>query len=193
VSIAVRNPGPVTATVTRQILELAAAYGLSPIGPREFASVSEMAARLMNHTVASAETFTAVQQIQQASSLAYREGGVITGVLGVLLLRTPAVRQLMTGTFDGVDVDLDLLSRSSEIPAIAYGWGIAATTKTAGAAMMAMSVPLHIGPLGAFSVVTRAVTPVGRHVCLTRVAYQPLRHPDDDMLIRRAERQEVAA
>ncbi|HZZ34974.1 MAG TPA: hypothetical protein VFE03_04555 [Caulobacteraceae bacterium] len=192
-SIAVRNVGPVTATVTRQILELASGHGMAPIGPGEFAGVGDMAARLMNHTVASPETFIAVQQIQPASSLAFQEDGAITGVFGALLLRAAAVRQLMAGVFDGVDVDLELLSRGAEVPAIAYIWGIASTTKAAGSAMLAMCGALHVGPLGPFTVVTRAVTPVGRHLSLTRYGYQPLRHPDDDMLIRRAERQEVAA
>jgi hypothetical protein len=182
-----------THAVSQEMLTVVADFGFSPVAAEEFPGVHEMASRLMNHDVASVETFLAVQAIQPGSSLAYREDGVVTGVLGVLLLRAGATAQLMNGTFDGVDVDLDLLSGPREVPAIGYGWGVAATTKTAGAAITAVSMPLRKGPLGPFTFVTKAVTPVGRHVSLTRYGYEPLRHPDDDMLISRAERQEAAA
>jgi len=50
------------------------------------------------------------------------------------------------------------------------------------------------------TIFTKAVTPVGRHTALNRHGYQPLRRPDDDLLIRlpegaaaRRERDAVAA
>lgn len=172
-----------TDAITEGVIAVAGEFGFSPIETNEFPAVCEMASRLMKHEVASCETFRAVQAIQPGSSLCFREDGVITGLTGLLLLREAAVAELLAGDFDGVAVDTDLLSRPGERPAIGYGWGIAATTKTAGAAITAVSMPLRLGPLGALSFVTKAVTGAGRHVAITRMGYQPLRHPDDDLLV----------
>ncbi|MFI4933145.1 MAG: hypothetical protein ACHP7N_00845 [Caulobacterales bacterium] len=145
-----------------------------------------MAAELMDHKVSECDVMRAVQAIQPTATLAYRRETVITGLVGALMLREPAVDLLMRGDFDAADVDLDLLAGPGEAPAIGYGWGIAASTKTAGEAVMAFGVELMQGPLAELGMVCRAVTPVGRHVCMTRFGYRPLRHPDDGMLIRPA-------
>ncbi|MGH6956108.1 MAG: hypothetical protein ACREEW_05530 [Caulobacteraceae bacterium] len=182
-----------TADVTQAVIAVARQFGFTPVETNEFPVVGEMAARLMKHEVASCETFQTVQAIQPGSSLCFREDGAITGITGLLLLREVAVAGLLAGEFDGVAVDADLLSRPGEGPAIGYGWGIAATTKTAGAAITALSMPLRLGPLGGLSFVTKAVTGAGRHVAITRMGYQPLRHPDDDLLVSWAEAQRRAA
>jgi len=172
-----------TESITRAVLRIAGEHGMSAVRYDEFPFVHDMASRLMDHDVSSVETFRAVQAIQPASSLCYREDGVVTGVLGLLLLRATALDQLMHGTFDGKDIDFDLLSRGAERPAVGYAWGIAATSRTAGAAVTAFSGPLGEGATGGITFVARAVTEVGRHVALTRFGFRPLRHPDDDMLI----------
>ena len=182
-----------TAHVTTDILALADRYGFGAVRPEEFPDVHVMASRLMNHPVSSCETFRAVQAVQAGSSLCFREDGVITGIMGVLLLRKPAVAQLKSGRFDGKDVDIELLSRGAERPAIGYGWGIAATTKAAGAAITALGMPLRLGPLGALTFITKAVTGAGRHVAITRFGYQPLRHADDDLLISAPVAERLAA
>ena len=173
--------------ITQGMLDVAREYGFSPVEAHEFAVVRDMAARLMNHDVSSIETFAAVQTLQPASSLCFREDGAITAIMGVLLLREPAVGPLMTGAFDGVAVQPELLSRGAEVPAIGYAWGIAATTKTGGAAITAVGMPLRLGPLGTLTFVTKAVTGAGRHVAITRFGYEPMRGPDDDMLVSRVE------
>jgi hypothetical protein len=182
-----------TARVTERMLALVSEFGFAPIESEEFPAVHDMAASLMKHKVSSCDTFKAVQAIQAGSSLGFREDGVVTGIMGVLLLRAPAVDQLMQGRFDGVEVDPDLLSRDDETPAIGYGWGIAATTKAAGAAITAVGMPLRLGPLGAFTFITKAVTGAGRHVAITRFGYRPLRHPDDDLLVSEPEQARRAA
>ncbi len=182
-----------TDQITRELLTLAAEYGFSPVRPDEFAFVRDMAANLMKHDVSSCETFHAVQALQPASSLCYREDGVITAIMGILLLREAAVAPLMRGAFDGVAVQPDLLSRGDERPAIGYAWGIAATTKAGGAAITAVGMPLRLGPLGALTFVTKAVTGAGRHVAIARFGYEPMRGPDDDMLVSRVENLRRAA
>jgi hypothetical protein len=173
--------------ITAGMLALSVEYGFSPVEPHEFADVRDMAARLMKHDVSSCETFQAVQAIQPASSLCFREDGAITAIMGVLLLREPAVEPLMRGAFDGIAVEPELLSRGEEKPAIGYAWGIAATTKAGGGAITAVGMPLRLGPLGELTFVTKAVTGAGRHVAITRFGYEPMRGPDDDMLVSRVE------
>lgn len=182
-----------TAAVTDAVLELARQFGFGPVQPEEFPEVRAMASRLMNYEVSRCDTFEAVQSVQAGSSLCFREDGAITGIMGVLLLRPAAVAQLMEGRFDGADVDIDLLSRGGETPAIGYAWGIAASTKTAGAAITALGMPLRLGPLGALTFITKAVTGAGRHVAITRFGYRPLRNPDDDLLVSAPAAQRLAA
>jgi hypothetical protein len=170
--------------ITRRIVDLAKRFDLSPIRQDEFRPVHRLAARLMEHKVTPVDVMARVHAIQPAASVAFREAGEVTGIVGALLLRRTAMDALMHGDFDGAEVDLDLLARADEVPDSAYGWGIAASTKSAGAAISAFGVALMDGPLGALVVVSRAVTPVGRHVCITRFGYRPLRNPDDDLLIR---------
>jgi hypothetical protein len=179
--------------ITGGLLALSSQYGFSPVEPHEFADVRDMAARLMKHDVSSCETFQSVQAIQPASSLCFREDGQITGIMGILLLREAAVGPLMQGAFDGVAVEPDLLARGEEQPAIGYAWGIAATTKAGGAAITAVGMPLRLGPLGELTFVTKAVTGAGRHVAITRFGYEPMRGPDDDMLVSRVENLRRAA
>ena len=182
-----------TASVSSWMIEIAAGLGMTPIAEAELPQAIEMTSGLMRHKVARLETFVAVQAIQPASALAFREDGVVTGVIGTLLLRAPTFRQLLGGAFDAVDVDLDLLSRGREAPSLGYAWGIAASNKTAGAAVMALGEAFRQGPFRPFPFYAKAVSPVGRHIALTRGGYQPLRHADDDLMVRQAAAMVAAA
>ena len=172
-----------TAKVAEDMLVVAAQHGFRPVSPHEFVAARRMAARRMGHAVSTARTFRAVQRLQPASCICFCEDGEITGVIGILLLREAATARLKSGDFDGVNVDLDLLARAGEVPAIGYGWGMAAATKPAGAAIIAVTQAFRVGPLAEFTFITKAVTAVGRHVSITRFGYRPLRGPDDDLLI----------
>ena len=182
-----------TISISASIINLAAYHQMSPVEDNEFPFVHSMAAELMRHDVSTVEVMRDVQRIQPTASLAFREDGVVTGVTGALLLRKSAIHQLRAGEFDGANIDPQLLARPGEPTDLCYGWGIAATTKTAGAAVSAFGVGLMHGPLSGLTVICRAVTPVGRHVCTTRFGYEPLRHADDDLMIRRPTRQAYAA
>jgi hypothetical protein len=103
--------------------------------------------------------------------------------MGLLLLSDKAVAQMLDGTFDGMDVDTNLLSRGREPPAMGYGWGMAATTPDSSAALRTCVWQVRSVVLGHLSFTATAVTPAGRHVCITRLGYRPMRHPDDSLLI----------
>ena len=174
---------PTAGQIGGEVMAFSAAEGFIAPALEDFDRVHEMAAQLMSHKVSSVATFKAVQAVQPWSSYVFREDGLITGLMGLLLLRPAALPRLMGGTFDGVEVDTDLLCRDDDVPAIGYGWGFAATTPASSAALKACGSPLRFGPLGCLTFVSTAVTPAGRHVCMTRYGYRPMRHPDDNLLI----------
>jgi len=186
-------PESLDALDPQAMLAVAEAVGLAPPTLDEMRFARDMAATLMGHDVVSLETLIAVQEVQPAATLVFKEEGVVTGVSGQLLLRRSAVRAMCDGRFDALNVELDHASRAGETPALGYAWGIAASTKPGGAAVIAVGKALRATLFPRLTIFTRAVTPVGRHVALSRYGYQPLRRPDDELLIRLARPQAEAA
>lgn len=153
-----------------------------PVGD-EIDEACELASRLMAHKVVSAAKLLEVQLVQPAATLVFMEDGRVAGLSGQLMLRSSAVRPLFDGRFDATDIDVAHLCRDGELIALGYGWGIAASTKTAGRAIGAFGQAVTARIYCEIPTLTRAVTAVGRHVAQTRYGYVPLRHPDDDILI----------
>lgn len=165
------------------MLAIGAEMQMSPPTEDELVEARELACALMQHKVVPVETLWAVHAVQPAATLVFKEDGRITGVAGQLLLRPSAVRPLFEGRFDAVDVNVDFLSRDGEPVALGYGWGIVASTKPGGAAVSNVGRHIKARLFPHIATFTRAVTPIGRHVALTRYGYQPLRHPDDELMI----------
>jgi hypothetical protein len=176
---------PTTAEILQTTVEVMAVHGFAPVREDECAQVHDMAAELIGPDVASAETLLAVRRLQAASCLGFREDGRITGVLGYLFLGRSALDDMMAGRFDALKLDIGRLSPPDQPPALGYTWGIAATSRNASAAAYAASGELREGAWSALTFVTRAVTPVGRHIAITRGRYTPLRFADDEFMIRR--------
>lgn len=175
------------------MVEVAREAGLRPAVGDEITAARDLAAELMKHEVVSIETILAVQAIQPAAMLVFDDGQQITGVFGQLLLRPSAVRPLFDGAFDALNVDTDFLTRAGEPAALGYAWGLAASTKRAAASLILHGQLVRRRLFPNLTIFTRAVTPVGRHIALNRYGYQPLRHPDDDLLIRLPEPVAAAA
>jgi hypothetical protein len=174
-----------TSDILRTTIEVMRTHGYEPVAEGECADVRRMAAALIGPDVASAKTLLAVRRLQSASCLAYRENGEITCVVGYLFLRQSALDDLMAGRFDALKLDVSRLSASNEAPALGYTWGIAGTSHVGARAAYAASAEMRQGAWRNIPFVTRAVTPVGRHIAITRGQFVPLRHPDDDLMIRR--------
>lgn len=175
------------------MLAIAASVGMEAAGDGEMTVARDLAATLMGQEVVSVSTLRAVQAIQPAATLVFREEGRITGVFGQLLLRPSAIGPIFEGRFDALDVDTDYLSRAGELVGLGYAWGIAASTKRAAAAGIQNGQLVRPRLFPDLTIFTRAVTPIGRHIALNRYRYQPFRHPDDDLLIRLPELEAVAA
>jgi hypothetical protein len=173
--------------------QVATEVELAPPEDHEIEAARKLASDLMQHEVVSLQTLLAVREIQPAALLVFRDHGEITGVFGQLLLRPAAVPPLFEGDFDALDVDIDYLSREGELVALGYAWGIAASSKRAAAALISHGQLVRRRLFPDLTIFTRAVTPVGRHIALNRYGYQPLRNPDDDLLIRLPEKGTLAA
>ena len=164
---------------------VAAEAGMAPATEAEIPIARTLASDLMLHDVVSEATLKAVRTIQPAAMLVFRdESGAVAGVFGQLVLRPSAIRAIFDGSFDALDVDTDYLSRAGEVAGIGYAWGLAASTKRAAASLILHGQLVRARLFPDLTIFTRAVTPVGRHIALNRYRYQPLRRPDDDLLIR---------
>ncbi|HEY1752760.1 MAG TPA: hypothetical protein VGG29_15995, partial [Caulobacteraceae bacterium] len=166
------------------LLQAAATIGMIKPTLEDHRAAQALAERLMNHKVVGIETLRAVQAVQPAASLVFKEAGVVTGVAGQLMLRRSAIAAFFEDRFSATDVDLDLLSRDGEMIAVGYGWGVAASTPTARAAMNAFGQLMRCELFPLMATFARAVTDVGRHVSIARYHYRPFRHPDDDLILR---------
>lgn len=178
---------------TARMIAAGAALGFAPPAAGEIPEARAMAAKLMDHDVASLETFEAVLAFQPASILVLREEGEIRGVVATLLMREAARPVVVAGAFDGMDFDLALLSRPDDTAACYYAWGIAGSTKTASSAVMALCRALRYDALADINAYAYAATAVGRHVGTTYLGFQPIRRPDDNLLCSPAVLKERAA
>lgn len=106
--------------VLARVIEVSSPHGVSPVTPLDLPEAQELATRLMEHKVASLQTYLRVQAVQPAAVLVAKELGRITGVVGMLFLRQAAVDQLLAGEFDALDPDTALLTQEGECPVAAY-------------------------------------------------------------------------
>jgi hypothetical protein len=166
------------------LVDVALGMGVSPPRPDELEEIREFAGRLMDHTVASADVYANALSVQPFSLLVCREEGRIAGVMAQLFLRREGVEQVMRGRFDGCGLDPALLTHEGERPVAGYIWGVAADSKTASKAVFAASNAIRYEFFPTLTVFTKAVTPVGRHISISRYGYRALRHADDDILVR---------
>jgi hypothetical protein len=175
------------------MLEIAGNARLEPGREDDMAPARELASTLMGgQEVVSVETLNIVQAIQPAT-LVFREEGAITAVFGQLLLRQSAIVPFFEGRFDALNLDTDYLCRAGEPIGLGYVWGLAASSKRGSTALFQYGAQVRPALFPNLTIVSRAVTPIGRHIALNRYRYQPLRHPDDDLMIRVFANEAVAA
>jgi hypothetical protein len=168
-------------------------FGMTQPTVPELHEARALASSLMDHEVVGIETLLKVQRIQPASTLVFKEDGRVTAVAGQLILNSTTIKPLLAGEFDALDVNTDFLARDGELVALGYAWGIAASTKPGGQAIGGFNRAVGDRLFPHIVGFTRAVTPIGRHVAATRYGYEPLRYPDDELMISIPGRHAVAA
>jgi hypothetical protein len=176
-----------------RVLALAAARGCAAPNTEELVEARDLATRLMDHEVAALEVYLAVQAVQPSAVLIFKQEGRVTGVFGALFLNETAGRRILERRFNALAPDPSLLTRDGEHPALVYGWGVAAETKLAGAAVLGAAADATRLLFPSITAFTRAVTPAGRHISLKRYGYRPVDGPDDDLLVKEPVRMEDVA
>lgn len=154
------------------ICHVAAEFGLKLAQEEEIRAAREIASRLISPNITSSGVFIAVQAITRASIFVYTEGRAISGMLGFFSMRPAGLRAIQAGTFDAINLDLDLVARPGEIPAACYGWGFAGTTDVGRGAAVKASVALRQRLFWKVPVFTRAATADGVRVIQGKMGYQ---------------------
>jgi len=180
-------------TYTARMLGAAASLGFAPAVAEDLPPARVIAAKLMAHQVASEATLLSIMSLQPASTLIFRDGGEVAGMVSTLLLRPEAEADLKAGDFDGLTPSEALLARSDDPVAFYYLWGLAGDTKTASGAAMELSRQLRYEVLADLTCYAVAATPIGRHVGITRLGMAPVRHPDDNLLVSPPQAGRIAA
>jgi hypothetical protein len=170
----------------RQICAVAALFGLTPALPSQIAAGRRLAAQLISDDLASVDLLAAVQRITSASLFVHTEGKDVTGVLGFFPVRAPGLALLDAGGFDARHFDLGIVARPGETPKGVYAFGVAASTKAGGSAIIRGSAAIQEALLWALPIYTRVATEDGARVLLGSLGFA---HVDnDETLVRRPPR-----
>jgi len=117
-----------------------------------------------------------VQSITGASLFIHREDGEITGVLGFFSVREAGLQALRAGGFDAREVDLDIIARAGEKPFAGYAFGVAASTKLAGQAIIGAAAAIQEAQFWALPIFTRIASEDGARVLLGSLGFARLEH-----------------
>ena len=180
-------------TYTARMLAAAAKLGFASAVADDLPPARIIAAKLMAHQVASEATLLSILALQPASTVIFRDGGAVAGMVATLLLKPEAEADLRAGAFDGLTPPEALLARDDDPVAFYYLWGLAGDTKTASGAAMELSRQLRYEALAGLTCYAVAATPIGRHVGITRLGMSPVRHPDDNLLVSPPQLERIAA
>lgn len=177
----------------KRVAEICAQFGLELARDDDIRAGRAIAAQLIGDGIATAETFIAMQRLTGASVFVLRENGVVTGMLGLFMLREAGLKAIEDGVFDAINPDWNMVALPGEEPAAGYGWGFAATTEAGGRAAVKASVALQRQLFWGIPSFTRTATPDGVRVILGPMGYRIYREDDPTLVWVEAARQRPAA
>ncbi len=160
--------------IRRLALPALEALGVHPATLQDIAEARAFAAGLIGPGVCDAPTLAAIHRhAGGAAVFIHREAGAITGVLGWIPLSAAGLAAVLAGRFEGARPDLGLVAAADELPAAAYGWGIAASTRVASRAIVGSTIALIEDVLPDVPWFTRPATADGLRVIVGRFGYAP--------------------
>ena len=148
--------------------------GLHPASPAGLEAGHRLAARLIGPGITPLETLRTVQRHCGLAAFVRHEDEALVGVFVFLLLNGRGWAAVLADDFDGLAPSLDHLAVPAEHPSAYYGWGFAATTPEARAAVVAGADLLRKGVLAALPFFCRAATPAGRRAVTVKLGYRDL-------------------
>jgi len=169
-----------------RIAAVAALCGLEPATTAQIESGRALAARLISNDLTSVDLLSAVQEITKSSLFVFCENGEVTGVLGFFGVTEAGLQALDAGGFDARAFDLAFVARPPNEPACVYAFGVAASTKAGGSAIIRASAAIQEGLYWSLPIYTRVATDDGARVLLGSLGFA---HVDNDpTLVRRPPR-----
>ena len=165
------------------VLHCLATLDIHPASTRDIEIARGLAAELIGPYVATGETFADVHRKSHASLFVYRQNGEITGTLGIVPLQPRGLDAVIRDTFDAKNPARDTVCAPGDSFAALYGWGFAARTRKAAAAVVIGSMRLRDTVFAPIPCFTRAATPAGARVICTKMGYRPYRGSSSGLLI----------
>lgn len=153
---------------TSAVIAAASQCGLRQPGFYELVAARTMAERMIGCEIAPIEALIFTNHYSGLGSFVFAENGRITGVYAMLLLSRAGFLALQHGSFDTRFPEPEHLVRPGRMPAAHYGWGIAASTKTAARAVLSGTMAMHEVAFMSIPYVIRAATDDGRRAMLDR-------------------------
>ena len=148
--------------------------GLHPASPPALEAGHRLAARLIGPGITPLETLRTVQRHCGLAAFVRHEHDVLVGVFVFLLLNRRGLAAVLADDFDGLAPRLDHLAVPAEAPSAYYGWGFAATTPQARAAVVAGADVLRREVLTDLPFFCRAATAAGRRAVTLKLGYRDL-------------------
>ncbi|HVY83570.1 MAG TPA: hypothetical protein VG943_00425 [Caulobacterales bacterium] len=155
-----------------RVKAVAALFNLTLASADQIRQGRELGARLISSQVASADVLHAVQSRTGASQFVHVEEGVVDGALGFAALRATGRDALVEGAFDPRDFALDLIAPPGEPPAAVFAFGVVASTKAGGSAVIGGAAAIQEALFWALPIYTRIATADGERVLLTRLGFR---------------------
>jgi hypothetical protein len=168
------------------LLRCGESFGLRAPAITEIGAVHDFAAGLIGGEIASSRVLAAVCRRAPGSLLICSDSAGVEGLLATLPLRETGRRSLLSGSFDGVRLDIGQVARAGEGPAAAYAWGCAARTRTAAKALLGASQAMAEEVFADIPFYSRAATDAGRRTLTASLGYVPLKGSDPDLYWRPA-------
>ncbi len=133
-----------------------------------------LAASLIGPGITPLGTLRSVQRRCGLAAFVRHDGEALVGVFVFLLLNARGRAAVLADDFDGLAPPLDHLAVPEDRPSAYYGWGFAATTPEARAAVVAGADVLRKGVLADLPFFCRAATEAGRRAVTLKLGYRDL-------------------
>lgn len=148
-----------------------AAFDVRPATAHEIGAAHGLARTLIGDGIVSAEDLARVHARTGAAVFVTLEDGALTGVLAFVLLNAAGHAAVLTEAFDALS-PADAHIAGPEQPASAfYGWGVAATTRTAAQRLIEGSRAMGHSSVAHLPYYARPTTPKGERLMRERLGF----------------------
>jgi hypothetical protein len=152
-----------------------ATFGVRPAAPGEVAAARDLAAQLIGDGIVTTDELDRVQSLTGGTSLFVTEDeGALCGILAFVLLSSQGLQAVRQGLFDARAPGALHLAGPGETIHAFYGWGVAATTKTAARRVVDGARTIMAGAVGPLPKFAHPTTEAGHRLMRERLGFVDL-------------------